>query len=94
LIYIIAGVSGVGKTTIAKALAKRLGIDYLDADAFHPESNRKKMSSGIPLEDRDREPWLLAMNKKLKQEEKNKDIVLACSALKEKYRNTLEDGYL
>lgn len=92
MIYIIAGVSGVGKTTIAKALAKRLGIDYLDADAFHPESNRKKMSSGIPLEDRDREPWLLAMNKKLKQEEKNKDIVLACSALKEKYRNTLEDG--
>ncbi len=92
MIYIIAGVSGVGKTTIAKALSKALGIAFLDADDFHPESNRSKMSQGLALDDKDRQPWLLAIQERLKNEEKGKGIVLACSALKNKYRQTIQDG--
>jgi len=92
LIYIIAGVSGVGKTTIAIDLAKHLGIPFLDADDFHPEANRNKMVCGIPLDDDDREPWLRTIHAKLKEAEKATGAVLACSALKEKYRSTLQTG--
>jgi len=90
LIYIVAGVSGVGKTTIAQALSKELGLACLDADDFHPVANKDKMSKSIPLDDKDREPWLVAINKRLRQEEISKGVVLACSALKNKYRRTLE----
>ena len=56
--YIVMGVTGCGKTTIGSKLARSLGVLFLDADDFHPEANLKKMSSGIPLDDSDRIPWL------------------------------------
>ena len=80
------GVSGSGKTTIGEALAARLGWRYLDADDYHPASNVAKMASGTPLTDADREPWLDRLNSELK---KQTDAVLACSALKESYRQRL-----
>jgi len=83
------GVSGAGKTTIGGALAAQLGWRFLDADDYHPPQNVAKMAAGVPLEDADRWPWLDRMNEALKREG---DAVLACSALKEAYRQRLLDG--
>ena len=59
------GVSGSGKSTVARALAQKLGWDFFDADDFHPPANIAKMTAGIPLDDSDREPWLVALNGQL-----------------------------
>lgn len=82
------GVSGCGKSTISQLLANKLNLPYFDGDDFHPESNVLKMSKGHPLNDEDRQAWLLALNK-LAIEYSPKGAVIACSALKEKYRVTL-----
>lgn len=89
-IIVVIGVSGVGKTTIAKMLGTSLELPYLDADDFHPESNIQKMGSGQALNDDDRQPWLENINAALKKEALSSGAVLACSALKEKYRITLQ----
>ena len=90
MIYIIGGVSGAGKTTIGRALARQIKATFLDADDFHPESNVSKMSQGIALDDNDRRPWLIALNHSLIEQYKaGKHIVLSCSALKESYRSIL-----
>ncbi len=83
------GVSGAGKTTLGAALARRLGWRFIDADDHHPAANVAKMASGQPLEDADRWPWLDRLNALLRDEE---NAVLACSALKERYRQRLADG--
>ncbi len=83
------GVSGSGKSTIGRALAERTGLPFLDADDFHPASNIKKMKSGQPLNDEDRKPWLERLAVELSA---SGGCVLACSALKESYRNILESG--
>ncbi len=80
------GVSGSGKSTIGKLLADRLGFPFLDADEFHPPANVAKMAAGTPLTDADRQPWLELLNGKLRAQ---KVAVLACSALKESYRQVL-----
>jgi len=79
------GVSGCGKSTIAKSLAKALNILFIEADDFHPQSNKDKMKSGQPLNDDDRLPWLENLAKVLAENEEN-GCVLACSALKASYR--------
>ena len=90
MIYIIGGVSGVGKTTIGRALAQELSVDFLDADDYHPQANIDKMSSGLGLNDDDRKPWLVLLNSTLKEyNQSGKSAVLACSALKESYRQLL-----
>ncbi|MEI6056579.1 MAG: gluconokinase [Lentisphaerota bacterium] len=89
MVYIIMGVSGCGKTTIGKLLADSLGIKFYDADDFHPRNNIDKMKSNIPLDDDDRNPWLLDLASHISQWNKDKGAVLACSALKEKYRQIL-----
>ena len=86
--YIVMGVTGCGKTTIGSKLARSLGVLFLDADDFHPEANLKKMSSGTPLDDSDRIPWLESLREELRS---NRGCVLACSALKQNYRSMLED---
>ena len=90
---IIAGVSSSGKTTVAKALAKRLGARFLDADDFHPPANVSKMAAGVPLDDSDRWPWLDRLNAELRQAATDGEaVVLACSALKAAYRDRLAAG--
>jgi gluconokinase len=89
VIVIVMGVSGAGKTTIGEALARSLGWRFIDADDLHPEANVAKMAAGRPLEDDDRWPWLERLNEILRAE---KDAVLACSALKERYRKRLGRG--
>lgn len=90
MIIIIMGVAGSGKTTIGSLLARELGCDFYDADDFHSESNRAKMSQGVALTDKDRTTWLLSLQKLIGQNiQLNKSIVLACSALKASYRKIL-----
>ena len=89
MIYIFYGVSGVGKTTLGKAWAKELSLPLFDADDFHPASNKDKMRAGQALTDEDRWPWLAELKAAFPQWEKEGGAVLACSALKEKYRSFL-----
>lgn len=90
VVVLITGVCGSGKTTVARALAKKLSCPFVDADHFHSEGNIMKMKQGIPLTDQDRQPWLLALNKVIERWTKRSESgVLACSALKEQYRQTI-----
>ena len=86
MIVVVMGVSGAGKTTVGRLLAERLGWRFIDADEHHPAANVAKMAAGIALEDADRWPWLDALSHLLRAE---KNAVLACSALKESYRQQL-----
>ena len=84
------GVSGSGKTTIGKLLAERTGVAFADADDYHPAANKAKMAAGHPLDDADRQPWLEALNALLRGWfAAGAGGVLACSALKASYRDTL-----
>jgi gluconokinase len=84
------GVSGCGKTTVGRFLARRLDWEFYDADDFHPAGNISKMTEGIPLDDDDRRPWLAALHDLISRcLIECRPGVLACSALKEKYRRDL-----
>jgi len=89
MIVVVMGVSGCGKSTVGRMLASRLRVPFLDADEFHPPANVAKMAAGTPLTDEDRGPWLDLLNGKLLG---HGDAVLACSALKERYRQALARG--
>jgi gluconokinase len=90
MIVIVMGTTGSGKTTIGNLLAKRMGWEFVDADDFHPPSNVEKMKHGIPLTDADREPWLKALHDKIVEwTAEERSVVLACSALKQSYRDEL-----
>jgi gluconokinase len=92
MILLVMGVTGSGKTTVAKILAERLGYVFLEADDFHSPANKEKMHAGIPLTEADRVPWLDAIHQELvRQRELGDDVVLACSALKESYRRRLAE---
>lgn len=84
------GVVGSGKTTVGRLLAQKLGWQFADADDFHPAANIEKIRHGIPLDDGDRVPWLAALGTAiLEWKAEARDMVLACSALKRKYRDEL-----
>ena len=87
---VLMGVSGCGKSSVGEVLSSWTGVSFYDGDDFHPQSNRKKMSQGIPLDDADREPWLQAIvdfaATKCEQQE---SLLVACSALKRVYRDQL-----
>jgi len=90
IIGIVMGVSGSGKTTVGSLLAIRLNWMYYDADNFHTKENREKMMNGIPLTDEDRLEWLRKLRRLIQRYiEKKQNMILACSALKESYRQTL-----
>jgi 6-phosphogluconate dehydrogenase len=86
MLIVIMGVSGCGKTTVGKKLADRLGWSFYDGDDFHPPANIAKMSAGIPLNDEDRSEWLKALAGLI---ESGQNGVMACSALKQAYREQL-----
>ena len=88
-VIFVMGVSGCGKTTIGNALAQELNVPFFDGDDFHTKESIQKMSNGIALTDDDRKEWLQKLNDKAKKQLVDGSCVIACSALKEKYRNTL-----
>jgi gluconokinase len=91
---IIMGVSGCGKTTIAEIVATQIGGTFLEGDAFHPPANKAKMGAGIPLTDEDRWPWfdtLIAESHDVIAQ--GGSPVLACSALKQRYRDYLVEDF-
>ncbi|XP_038026403.1 probable gluconokinase [Anas acuta] len=93
VLVVVMGVSGSGKTTVGSRLAAKLGWKFYDADDYHSSENKKKMASGIPLNDEDRIPWLCTLHDILRREESSRqDAVLACSALKKMYRCVLVSG--
>ena len=90
MVVIIWGVSGAGKTTIGELLAQELHWKFYDADDFHPQVNIDKMERGEPLTDEDRQPWLQSLREAITRSlAANENAVLACSALKRKYRELL-----
>lgn len=92
-VYIIMGVSGCGKTSVGQELAARLKCPFFDGDDFHPPGNVAKMASGQPLSDDDRTPWLARLHTLIREQlDKGETAVLACSALRKKYRNQLRTG--
>lgn len=90
MIVVVMGVTGAGKTTVGSLLAAQLGWEFADADRFHPAVNVEKMSRGVALTDADRAPWLAAMRTAITGWiAEGRNVVLACSALKESYRREL-----
>ncbi|MFN8435341.1 MAG: gluconokinase [Anaerolineales bacterium] len=89
-VIVVMGVSGSGKTTVGAKLAQELGWRFYDADDFHSEANREKMAQGMALNDEDRAEWLAALRELIRKHlEEGRSCVLACSALKQRYRDTL-----
>jgi carbohydrate kinase (thermoresistant glucokinase family) len=90
---VVMGVSASGKSTVGRAIADELGAPFIDADDLHPASNKAAMSSGIPLTDEQRLPWLRAVGRAMRVEtDAGRDVVVACSALKRVYRDVLREG--
>ncbi|MGH3725233.1 MAG: gluconokinase [Mycobacterium sp.] len=92
-VVVVMGVAGVGKTTVARLVAQRLGVPYAEADDFHPEANIAKMSAGVPLDDADRWPWLQQIAEWMSDRVRERTGgVVTCSALKRAYRDALRVG--
>ena len=92
---ILMGVSGSGKTAAGELLSQKLGWPFFDGDDFHPKENVDKMAAGIPLDDDDRIPWLMNLHDLIADHlAEGKSLLLACSALKQSYRDLLLEGNL
>ena len=93
LVVVLMGVAGSGKSTVGEALSRALGWPFRDADSFHPPANVEKMSRGVPLTDADRAPWLESLHDTIALAiSRRESLVVACSALKEQYRQQLRGG--
>ena len=90
VLVVVMGVSGTGKSTLANAFAKQSGFIYLDADSLHSEDAIAQMSRGIPLTDKQREPWIERIFRQLcEYQSQNKSCILAYSGLKREQRKRI-----
>ena len=93
MIIVIMGVAGAGKSTVGQLLATELRCEFLDGDSLHSAASIEKMTHGIPLTDADRAPWLAAIHARIVESfQRGEDLVVACSTLKQRYRDTLDRG--
>jgi carbohydrate kinase (thermoresistant glucokinase family) len=91
-IIIVVGVSGSGKTTIATALAERLGWPLAEGDELYPPAFAK-LQSAHPLYARDQWSWLEKVAAWIDGcRELGTGGVITCSALKRSYRDFLTRG--
>src|SRR3954471_9810308 len=87
---VVMGVSGSGKSTVAKGISTVMGWEFAEGDAFHSEANVAKMHGGQPLTDEDRWPWLAAIGEWISgKEAAAESAVVTCSALRRAYRDVL-----
>ena len=92
-VIVLMGVCGSGKSTVGRALARRIGAEFAEGDRWHPPRNVEKMSKGVPLDDDDRWPWLKALGQAIDGWiAEGRMTVLACSALRQSYRDLLAHG--
>lgn len=91
-VIVVMGVAGCGKSAVARKLAALRGLPWIEGDDFHPPANVHKMREGIPLDDTDREGWLHTLCDEIRKQPQG--CVLACSALKRNYRDTLRKAAL
>ena len=92
-LYVVMGVSGSGKSLIGAALARALGVEFVEGDDYHPPANVRRMASGIPLTDEDRAGWLRSLAGRIREaKDAGTGLVISCSALKRSYRDVLRDG--
>lgn len=92
-VLVMMGVAGAGKTTVGKAVARRLGWSFTEGDDIHPPANVAKMRAGHPLDDADRAPWLAAIGRRIDAWiDGGQSGVVTCSALKRAYRDRLRQG--
>ena len=89
---LLMGVAGAGKTTVGKVLTDKINGYFIEADDFHGKNNIKKMSAGIPLNDDDRYDWLIKIKNEILKRKEKQNLIVACSSLKEKYRELLGIG--
>lgn len=94
LAIVIMGVSGCGKSTVAAMLAQALGCSFVEADDYHSQANKAKMSKGVPLTDTDRLPWLESLRGAIRERLDcgGEDVAVSCSALRHEYREILREG--
>jgi gluconokinase len=91
--WVVMGVAGCGKSSVGAALAERLGVRYVEGDRYHSPENVAKMSAGVPLTDGDRLHWLASLQGEIRDAvQRGEGIVVACSALKRRYRDLLREG--
>jgi gluconokinase len=89
-LYVVMGITGSGKSTVGATLARKLGVDFVEGDDYHPIENVQRMASGIPLTDDDRASWLSALATRIREaRDAGTGLVLTCSALKRSYRDVL-----
>ncbi|WP_245930222.1 gluconokinase [Allonocardiopsis opalescens] len=89
------GVAGSGKSTVGRLLADRLGLEFAEADDFHPPANINRMRSGVALDEAARQPWLRAIARWIAGRRRyGTGGVVTCSALKRRYRDLLREGDL
>lgn len=84
---VVMGVSGCGKSSLARALADAMQLPLIEGDDFHSAANVAKMQAGVALTDADRHDWLAALGQQLAAH--GQGAVLTCSALKQAYREQL-----
>lgn len=90
---VVMGVSGSGKTTVARGIAAATGLTFVEADDFHPPANVALMRAGVPLDDTHRWPWLRELATWMAaRAAEGTSTVLACSALRRAYRDVLRQG--
>jgi gluconokinase len=92
-LYVIMGVAGSGKSTVGAAVARALGVDFVEGDEYHPAENVERMARGTPLTDDDRWGWLRALAARIREaKDAGTGLVMTCSALKRSYRDVLRSG--